>query len=76
MSKIINVYDAKTHLSEYLEQVAQGGEVRIGKYGKPIAKLVPDLPLLQKPRKLGTLDGKIHMAPNFDEPLMELWDSK
>lgn len=42
-----NLADAKAHLSELLDRVAKGEEVRITRRGKPVARLVPDLP----PRK-------------------------
>jgi prevent-host-death family protein len=39
--KVINVHEAKTHLSNLLERVRQGEEIIIGKHGKPYARLVP-----------------------------------
>jgi prevent-host-death family protein len=36
-----NVAEAKTHLSDILEQVAAGEEVLLTKRGKPIARVVP-----------------------------------
>lgn len=36
----VGAFDAKTHLSSLLEQVAAGEEVVITKHGKPIARLV------------------------------------
>jgi len=50
--KVINVQEAKTQLSRYLEQVANGEELIIGKSGNPMARLIPyveDKPV----RKLG-----------------------
>jgi prevent-host-death family protein len=41
----IGVFEAKTRLSELVEQVASGGEdVLITKRGRPAARLVPVLP--------------------------------
>ena len=39
MTKVINVHEAKTHLSRLLDRVAAGEEIVIAKAGKPIAKL-------------------------------------
>jgi prevent-host-death family protein len=39
--KIVNVHEAKTHLSRLLSAVAAGEEVIIAKAGKPVARLVP-----------------------------------
>ena len=71
MKTVVNVHDLKTNYSKYLEQVMHGEEIILGKHGKPVAKIVS---LPQQPRKLGTLQGKIWMADDFDEPMMELWD--
>lgn len=62
---MINTHEAKTHLSRLLERVAGGEEIVIGKAGKPIAKLVPYIER-KEPRKLGTLKGKIWLAPDWD----------
>lgn len=36
-----NVAEAKSHLSEILERVAEGEEVLLTRRGKPLARLVP-----------------------------------
>jgi prevent-host-death family protein len=40
----ISVAEAKTHLSELIEQVSRGEEVTITKRGKPVARLTPVVP--------------------------------
>jgi prevent-host-death family protein len=65
---VFNVHDAKTHLSRLLERVAQGEEVIIAKSGRAVAKLVP---VPAEPRRPGRLKGRIHLGPDFDEPLPE-----
>ncbi|MDX2145546.1 MAG: type II toxin-antitoxin system Phd/YefM family antitoxin [Rhodospirillaceae bacterium] len=67
---IVNVHEAKTHLSRLLARVAGGEEIVIGKSGKPIAKIVPFTPKVQ-PLKPGIAKGKIWIADNFDDPLPE-----
>jgi prevent-host-death family protein len=65
---VINIHQAKTHLSSLLTEVASGKEVIIAKAGTPIAKLVPldhGMPL----RKPGFLKGKITLHANFNAPL-------
>lgn len=66
--ELINVHQAKTHLSRLLDRVAQGEEIVIAKSGTPVARLVP---MPSKPRRPGRLKGKIRIAPDFDEPLPE-----
>jgi prevent-host-death family protein len=64
----INVHEAKTHLSQLLEDVAQGEHIIIAKAGKPIARLTP-LETTAPARKRGLLKGKIRIASDFDAPL-------
>lgn len=65
MVKLVNVHDAKTHLSRLLEQVAQGEEVIIGKAGKPVAKLVP-YTVKRGRRTPGGWEGKVRLAEDWD----------
>ena len=63
--KTINIHEAKTHLSQIIERVARGESVIIGKAGKPMAVLSP-YRSTEKPRKAGSMKGKIHIADDFD----------
>jgi len=63
----VNIHDAKTHLSRLVERVEAGEEIVIARGGKPVARLVP-LGLRTRPRQLGTLRGKIWLAPDWDSP--------
>lgn len=65
MPRIINVHEAKTHLSKILDQVHQGEEVILAKGGRPYAKLVPIND--DGKRTLGFVPGKISDA--FFDPL-------
>ncbi len=65
----VNIHEAKTHLSRYVEQAAAGEEIIIAKAGKPVAKLVPLEANALPPRKLGLLAGKLKIADDFDDPL-------
>ena len=67
---VINVHAAKTQLSRLLDAAAAGEEVIIAKAGKPVARLVP-IDATPPPRRLGILDGKIHVPDDFDDPLPE-----
>lgn len=63
MKEVINIQEAKTHLSRYVDKVAAGEELVIGKAGKPLAKLVP-YKAPGQPRKLGLLAGELSEAPD------------
>jgi len=65
---IVNIHQAKTHLSRILDEVAAGAEVVIAKAGKPVARLVP-LESRVRPKKLGLLKGRIKVPGNFNAPL-------
>jgi prevent-host-death family protein len=68
--KVVNVHEAKTNLSRLLDEVASGKQVIIGKYGKPVARLVSlDVSESAARHRLGALKGKIKIAKGFDEPL-------
>jgi prevent-host-death family protein len=41
MTKQVNLYEAKTHLSELVDEAAKGNEIIIAKNDKPLARLVP-----------------------------------
>ena len=63
---VVNVHDAKTHLSRLLERVASGEEIVIAKAGRPVAKLVP---IEKASRRPGRLKGRLRIGRDFDDPL-------
>ena len=66
--KTVNPYDAKTHLSRFVEQAAAGEEIVIAKAGRPRARLVP-FHSHDRPRRPGIWKGRVWIADDFDEPL-------
>jgi prevent-host-death family protein len=65
---MINIHEAKTHLSRIVDEVAAGAEVIIAKAGKPMARLT-SIAGVQRPKKLGLLQGKIQVPDDFNAPL-------
>lgn len=65
--RIVNVHEAKTHLSRLLGQVARGEDVIIAKAGKPVARLVSVGP--PGKRALGQDKNRVFIADDFDAPL-------
>jgi prevent-host-death family protein len=53
----VNLHDAKTHLSRYVDQALEGEEVVIARAGHPLVKLVPLEPRRPQ-RQLGFLRGQ------------------
>jgi prevent-host-death family protein len=68
MATIINIHEAKTHLSRIVDEVAAGREVIIAKAGRPMARLAP-LAGIPRPKKLGLLKGKLKVPDDFNKPL-------
>ena len=68
--KIVNVHEAKTHLSRLLTRVERGDEIVIARAGRPIARLLP-FRTIGSERVLGGARGTIWIADDFDAPLPE-----
>ena len=70
MSEIVNMHEAKTHLSRLAERASGGEEIIIARSGRPLAKLVP-IEREHQPRKLGLWKGRVLIHEDFDAPLPE-----
>lgn len=67
---IVNIHEAKTHLSKLLRRVMNGEEIIIANAGEPVAILSP----FQKtpaPRQPGNDRGAVVIRDDFDAPLPE-----
>ncbi len=65
----VNIYEAKTRLSELVDQASRGETVIIAKAGTPLAKLVPLASAARRKLVFGLMKGKIRIADDFDAPL-------
>ncbi len=67
----VNVYEAKTQLSQLIDRALNGEQIILARRGKPLIRF---LPLENKPRKreLGFLD--FPLEPDFDQRCMEQMD--
>jgi prevent-host-death family protein len=64
---MVNIHEAKTHLSRLIETAANGETVVIAKAGKPLVKLIAlDAPTGGAKRRLGFLDGQFTIPDDFD----------
>ncbi len=71
MSTKVNLYEAKTHLSDLVERAAGGEEILIAKAGKPMARLVA-LPAPKGKRSAAfgrNLMGVTWVAPDFEKDI-------
>lgn len=66
----VNIYDAKTRLSQLVDKAASGEDVVVSRNGKPLVRITR----LQSPKrrvKFGLLKGKLSIPADFDSPLPE-----
>ena len=68
----VNVYEAKTRLSELLRRVEAGDEVTIARDGAPVVRL-QRVQAPPRSRVWGRDEGAIRIAPDFDA-LGSEWD--
>lgn len=61
---VVNVHEAKTHLSKLLERAHAGEEIILAKAGEPYARLVPLADPKAAAPVLGRLAGTL---PTFDD---------
>lgn len=62
---VINIHEAKTHLSRLIEQVRAGTQVVIAKAGTPLVKITAiDAPAQHQ--RIGFLAGAISVPDDFD----------
>ncbi len=64
---VVNVHEAKTHLSRLLAKVEAGEEIVIARAGRPIAILSP----IDRPRARKPGNERIVIRRDFDAPLPE-----
>lgn len=66
----VNVHEAKTHLSRYLDRVEKGETIILCRHNKPVAELrpLPEEPV-GKRRIAGICKGQFEVGPEFFEPL-------
>jgi prevent-host-death family protein len=81
--RTVNVYEAKTHLSQILAEVEAGGEVIVARNGVPVARITPiERKVLREPgdwRKYPGWENFVYdpsiFAPLTDEQMKEEgWD--
>jgi prevent-host-death family protein len=65
--KIVNMHEAKTTLSQLVEQVENGEEVILARAGRPVARVVAIRSAGR--RVLGQWRGRLRIADDFDAPL-------
>ncbi len=63
--KVVNIHEAKTHLSRLVEDAAGGEPFVIARAGKPLVKVM--MIEGETPRRLGFLEGQADIPNDFDD---------
>ena len=64
----VNIYEAKTRLSQLVDRAAAGEDVVVSRNGKPLVRITRlDMP--KRRIKFGVLKGKLTVPTDFDTPL-------
>ncbi len=65
--RVVNIHEAKTHLSRLIERAMEGEPFIIAKAGKPLVKVTPlGDEAGEGPRRLGFMEGRIRVPDDFD----------
>ena len=65
--RIVDIEDAKTHLSHLVAEAAEGVPFIIGRAGKPLVKVIAaDPPATTTGRRLGFMEGQFTIPEDFD----------
>jgi len=65
----LNIHEAKTHLSAYLERIAKGETVILCKRNVPVAEIRALEPARTAPRPIGLAKGQFEIPTSFFESL-------
>ena len=64
---IVNIHEAKTHLSRLVARVARGESFVIAKAGKPLARVIPIKAKDSPKDRLGFMKGETAVPKDFDQ---------
>jgi len=65
----INIHEAKTHLSHYLDEVEKGERVVVCKRNRPVAEIRPISPRTAEKRPIGLAKGTFTVSDSFFDEL-------
>lgn len=65
----LNIHEAKTHLSKYLDRLAKGEKILLCRRNVPIAEIRPLPSKTGSKRPIGLAKGQFEVPESFFEPL-------
>jgi len=66
---VVNIFEAKAKLSQFIEAIERGERVLICKRNRPVAELRAVAPARSDPRPIGLAKGRLDVPDAFFEPL-------
>lgn len=67
----LNIHEAKTHLSRYIEEVEHGETILLCKRNQPVAEIRPLMAYRRRKRPIGLAKKKFSVPASFFEELPE-----
>lgn len=68
----VNIQEAKTHLSRYIDRVEQGDVIIVCRHNQPVAELrAIEIVLARPARVAGLLKGRVHWEPDTFAPMTD-----
>jgi prevent-host-death family protein len=68
----VNIQEAKTHLSRYVDRVEQGDVIIVCRHNRPVAELrAIETSPLRPARVAGLLKGRVHWEPDAFAPMTD-----
>jgi prevent-host-death family protein len=68
--KVVNITDARTRLSKWVDRAVGGEDIIVTRRGKPLIRITC-LDESRRPIRFGLLEGQVRIAADFDAPLPE-----
>ena len=65
----LNIHEAKTHLSRYLDKLKKGETIILCKHNEPVAEIRALPPPPTRKRPIGLAKGQLNVPISFNEPL-------
>ena len=66
--KVVNIHEAKTHLSRLIQEALDGEDIVIARGNQPVVRLAL-VETARSERRLGWAKGQVTIADDFDAPL-------
>lgn len=71
--KVVNIHEAKTHLSRLIQEALEGEEIIIARGNQPLVRLVL-VESARPQRSTGWAKGSVHVTETFDDALDDFAD--